>query len=40
MSAINVEEASAERVRRWDTKVRGVYGEEPLAVYHAPNAVL
>ena len=38
-SEIDVEEATAERIRTWDTKVRGVYGDEPLAVYHALNAV-
>ena len=38
-SEIDAEEATAERIRAWDTKVKGVYGEEPLAVYHALNAV-
>ena len=38
-SEIDVQNATAERVREWNAKVRGVYGEAPLSVYHALNAV-
>ena len=38
-SEIDVQSAAVERVREWDDKVRGVYGEAPLSVYHALNAV-
>lgn len=39
VSEININDATLESYLNWDSKVKIVYSEEPLSVYHALNAV-